>query len=79
MNATNPRYVLRNWVAQAAITRAEQGDYSEVNAVLQLLQRPYGDEPAVDDANADGPVCVLKRYDGQVPAWAADLCVSCSS
>ena len=30
MNGTNPRFILRNWMAQQAIERAEKGDYSEV-------------------------------------------------
>jgi len=37
----NPRYILRNWVAQAAIEKAEQDDFSEVQFLLKLLQNPF--------------------------------------
>lgn len=34
MCRVNPRYVLRNWMAQNAITKADKGDYSEVSRNL---------------------------------------------
>ncbi|KAL0962989.1 hypothetical protein UPYG_G00348070 [Umbra pygmaea] len=41
MDSTNPRVVLRNYIAQNAILAAENGDFSEVRRVLQVLQNPY--------------------------------------
>ncbi|XP_005102618.1 protein adenylyltransferase SelO, mitochondrial [Aplysia californica] len=44
MNSTNPRFILRNYIAQNAIAEAEKGNYSEVQRVLKLLQSPYSQE-----------------------------------
>lgn len=67
MNAINPKYVLRNYMAQAAIEAAKQGDYSEVNLLLDILQSPYKEHPEAE------------KYAGLPPDWADQLSVSCSS
>jgi len=67
MDAVNPKYILRNHLAQNAIELAEQGDYSEVQALADLLQKPF-DEQSEFDHYADLP-----------PDWAEQLEISCSS
>ncbi len=67
MNRANPKFVLRNHLAQTAIASAQQGDFSEVQRLLQVLERPFDEQPD-HEAYADHP-----------PAWAQQIEVSCSS
>jgi uncharacterized protein YdiU (UPF0061 family) len=64
---TNPKYVLRNHLAQTAIEQAQAGDFEGVQQLLGVLQSPFDEHPRFD-AWADLP-----------PDWAASLSVSCSS
>ena len=45
MFSTNPKYVLRNWMAQLAIDAAEKDDYSVAEELYKLLKDPYGEQP----------------------------------
>lgn len=48
MDGTNPRVVLRNYIAQNAIEAAENGDFSEVQRVLKVLEKPFSSQPGLE-------------------------------
>ncbi|WP_286234811.1 protein adenylyltransferase SelO [Thalassotalea sediminis] len=45
MNRVNPKYVLRNYLAQQAIEQAEKGDYAMLHQLYRVLQKPYDEQP----------------------------------
>ena len=55
MNAVNPKYVLRNYMAQLAIDAADNGDYSMISILHELLRQPYNEQPANDQWFAKRP------------------------
>lgn len=74
IKGNSPKYVLRNYIAQDAIAKAEKGDFSEVDALLKRFHDPYALEE--DDVAEAVAVCV---YNKKRPGWANELCVTCSS
>ena len=67
MNAVNPKYVLRNYLAQVAIDKAQDRDYSEVAQLLKVLEHPFDEQTE------------FEKYAALPPDWASHLEVSCSS
>ena len=67
MSRVNPKYVLRNHLAQAAVEKAEAGDFSEVDRLMRLLSQPYDEQPEMD------------AYAAEPPAQQRRIEVSCSS
>jgi uncharacterized protein YdiU (UPF0061 family) len=55
MNRTNPKFVLRNYLAQMAIDRAEQGDVSLIHELQQVLQYPYDEQSGKEHLAAKRP------------------------
>jgi uncharacterized protein YdiU (UPF0061 family) len=49
MQRTNPKFVLRNWIAQQAIDAAHAGDLAPVERLLGVLERPFDEQPTHDD------------------------------
>ncbi len=71
MNRVNPRYVLRNYMAQMAIEQTQKGDLSILHELMKLLEHPYDEQPGMEKWG-------LKR-----PDWARNKpgcsMLSCSS
>lgn len=67
VKANNPKFILRNYLAQVAIEKAEKGDFSEVNKLLEILKNPFLDHKGLDD------------YAKESPEWGKNLEISCSS
>jgi uncharacterized protein YdiU (UPF0061 family) len=67
MLASNPKFVLRNHLAQTAIEKAQRQDFSEVARLLKVLETPFDEHPDCEDLA------------GFPPDWASGLEISCSS
>jgi uncharacterized protein YdiU (UPF0061 family) len=61
MNTVNPKYVLRNYLAQLAIDQAEQGNFEKINELLELLRKPYDEQPDKEELAAKRPDWARQR------------------
>tara|TARA_Y200000002_G_scaffold15554_1_gene12256 strand:+ start:4633 stop:6057 length:1425 start_codon:yes stop_codon:yes gene_type:complete len=67
MNANNPKYILRNYMAQEVIEAAESSDFSALETLIEVITSPYDE---------------LEQYEhfaNRSPDWAKNLEISCSS
>ena len=68
MNEVNPKYILRNYLAEVAIRRAEDhNEYAEIDSLFKLLRAPFAEHEGYES------------YDSETPEWAQNLELSCSS
>jgi uncharacterized protein YdiU (UPF0061 family) len=67
MNKVNPKFILRNYLAQTAIDAAMHKDFSEVQSLLAVLSAPYDEHPE------------FEHYASTPPDWGKTLEISCSS
>ena len=68
MDRINPKYVLRNYMAQIAIEKAvTERNYSEIDKLFKLLSSPFDEHPD------------QQHYAGLPPDWAEKISISCSS
>ena len=67
MLASNPKFILRNHLAQEAIADAEKGNYETVKRLHEVLRKPFEEQPEYE------------AYAALPPDWAQDIEISCSS
>jgi serine/tyrosine/threonine adenylyltransferase len=67
MKNTNPKFVLRNYLAQQAIEQSQQGNHQMVNDLLTVLQNPYAEHEQ------------FEHFAALPPDWGKTLEISCSS
>jgi uncharacterized protein YdiU (UPF0061 family) len=67
MNQVNPKFILRNYMAQEAIEAAENNDFSMIETLMIILSKPFEEHKE------------FQNFANRSPAWAKDLEISCSS
>ena len=67
MNQVNPKFILRNYMAQEAIEAAQNNDFSALETFIIILSKPFEEHEE------------FQNFANKSPAWAKDLEISCSS
>lgn len=67
MRTVNPKYILRNYLAQQVILEAQNGDYEPMKELLEVLRKPFDEQPE------------FEQYSAPPPDWGKHLSISCSS
>ncbi|EON91794.1 hypothetical protein MARLIPOL_11905 [Marinobacter lipolyticus SM19] len=67
MRKVNPKYILRNYLAQQIIQEAQNGDYEPMKELLKVLEKPFDEQPE------------FEGYAALPPDWGKHLNISCSS
>ena len=67
MNNTNPKFILRNYMAQEVIEAAEESNYSELETLIKIITNPF-------EEHED-----FQSFAERSPEWAKDIEISCSS
>ena len=68
MDMVNPKFILRNYLAENAIRKAvDEGGYSEIERLHKILRKPFEEKKEFQD------------YAGVSPDWGKNLVISCSS
>jgi len=67
MRLNNPKYILRQYLAQQVIEKAEMGDFSLLEKLQTCLKKPFDEQPE------------FSEFANLPPDWAAHISVSCSS
>ena len=67
MLLVNPKFVLRNHIAQTVIEQTQAGDYTELNTLLEVLKKPFDEQPT------------MERFAEPPPEGSERIAVSCSS
>ena len=67
MRGVNPKYILRNYLAQQVIQEAQNGDYAPMHELIKVLARPFDEQPEHE------------QYAAPPPDWGKHMNISCSS
>jgi uncharacterized protein YdiU (UPF0061 family) len=67
MRRVNPKYILRNYLAQQVIDSAKEGDFAPMEELLKVLERPFDEQPDSE------------KYAAAPPDWGKRMDISCSS
>ena len=67
IKANNPKYILRNYMAQEAIEAAEDSDFLPLETLIEVITSPYNEQEKYE------------YFANRSPDWANNLEISCSS